>query len=559
MKIIEVIRNMSRKRLIRSNALHGVLVILILFNSFSTAFAKDWVYKVRAGDNLWDITIDHLIDSSYVNRVQKLNKIVDPENLKPGSEIRIPEKWIRHFPALLRVQNLQGAATVLEEGSHSSKQLQAGSIVMQGDTVTTGAKSTIVLAFLDGSEILLLENSKLKIDHLTSFEYTGMSDSRFNLKKGRMETQVIPNKSGIRKFQIKTPATVTSVRGTNYRISSELKNNESRTEVVDGKVDVKGSKGRGLPINAGFGTLAAKGQEPLPPVKLLPAPDISQLPETFIQVPIQFTMPNLKDGHGYRVQIAKTESFREILFNQLISSSIIRGPDLPDGEYFVRIRGIDLHQLEGLNAQRNFIVNARPEAPFLVKPKVGQDILISENAKFSWAKLQNIKQYHFQIAKDQHFSDVVIDKKNIDQTEVVVDEKMEVGKYFWRVAAVDQDDDGPFSPEQMFRRSESAPEMDASEITEDSLIIRSHRGLPGQRYHFQIAEDESFSELLVDEYTDEPKLKTPILESGTYYIRIGMIDSDGFVGSFSKPQNIRVPYDFSWMLTLLPLLILIAL
>lgn len=560
MKMIKFLRNTKVRRTLCIRAIVRGTLLLILFNSFSTAYAKEWVYKVKAGDNLWDITIDHLIDSSYVGRVQKLNKITDPEHLKPGSEIRIPEKWIRHFPALLRVQNLQGTAAVIEEGDKSAKPLQTGAVVMQGDTVSTAAKSSLVLVFLDGSEILLLEKSQLKIDHLTSFENTGMSDSRFNLKEGRMETKVAPNKSEIRKFQIKTPATITSVRGTNYRISAELKKNESRTEVVEGKVDVQGSKKGGeRSINAGFGTLTAKGHEPLPPVKLLPAPDISQLPDVFVQSPIKFAMPKLKQGQGYRIQIAKTALFQDILFNQLSNSSTIRGSDLPDGQYFIRIRGVDEQQIEGLNAETEFEINALPEPPFLVKPEVGEGVLIDDKVEFSWSKQEGVKQYHFQLAKDEKFSEIIFDKKDIDEPEVTVVEKMEVGKYFWRVAATDQKGDGPFSDRQMVRRITPAPDIETPEMTEDSLIIRSRKGLPGQRYHFQVAKDEVFNELLADEYKDEPVLEIPKLESGTYYIRICTIDADGFVGPFSKPQSLSVPYNFYWMLTFLPLLILIAL
>ncbi len=111
----------------------------------------------------------------------------------------------------------------------------------------------------------------------------------------------------------------------------------------------------------------------------------------------------------------------------------------------------------------------------------------------------------------------------------------------------------------MFRRIKPAPDIEAPDISDDSLVIRSQSGLPSQTYHFQIAEDESFSELLVDKHMKEPRLEIPRPSGGEYYIRIRTIDSDGFVGPFSKPQSISVPYDYYWLLTLLPLLVLIAL
>ncbi len=538
--------------------IHKLLLILTLISGIFSVHAKDWVYTVEEGDNLWDITSDYLIDSSFVTRVQTLNKIVNPMHLQQGMKIRIPEKWIRQFPSLLQVQNLRGTAQIIDENGDKPSPLKARAIVLQGDTVVTGEDSSLVLAFLAGTKILLQENSRLQIDYLSVFENTGLSDSQLSLEAGRMETQVVPNKSELRRFKVKTRATVTSVRGTDYRVSAEQGKDESRTEVVEGKVDVKGIK-LSSSITTGFGSVSVKGQEPKPPVKLLPAPDVSQISKTFNQVPIQFTMPTLEQGQGYRVQIAKTSKFQDLIFDKRIDSSAIRGPDLPDGDYHIRVRAIDIQQLEGLNSQLEFSINAQPESPFLSLPNVGQGFLIDENVEFSWAKQKSIKKYHFQIAKDHNFDNLLVDRQDVDQSELVIDDKMKVGKYFWRVAATDQEGDGPFSEGQMFRRIKPAPDIEAPDISDDSLVIRSRTGLPGQTYHFQIAEDESFSELLVDKQIKEPRLKIPRPSGGEYFIRIRTIDSDGFIGPFSKPQSLNVPYDYYWLLTLLPLLVLIAL
>ena len=185
------------------------LTLLMCLYCVSLVQAEEWIYKVRKGDNLWNLTVDYLIDISYVKRVQKLNNIADPWHLLPGTKIRIPSKWVRHYPALVRVQNLQGTAQILDDESESPRQLKVGEMVMLGDTVITNADSTLVLGFLDGSSILLQENSRLKIDHLMVLENTGMSDSQLRLLAGRLETQVSRQKGTVRRFQITTPVTVT--------------------------------------------------------------------------------------------------------------------------------------------------------------------------------------------------------------------------------------------------------------------------------------------------------------------------------------------------------------
>ena len=535
------------------------LILLMFFYGMSIAQSQEWVYKVRNGDNLWNLTVDYLIDISYVKRVQKLNSIADPWHILPGTKIRIPTEWVRHYPALVRVQNLQGTAQILEDETENPHPLKVGEMVMLGDTVITNADSTLVLGFLDGSRILLQENSRLKIDRLMLLENTGMSDSQLRLLAGRLETQVARDKGTARRFQIRTPVTVTSVRGTDYRISAEVDKSESRTEVVEGKVNVQGSHVSRL-LTAGFGTITTKDKDPIPPVKLLPPPDISQIPAPFVQVPIQLFMPVVGDIKGYRVQIAKTDLFQDVLFDKPFVSSIIRGPDLADGDYYIRIRAFDGQQLEGHNAETRITINARPESPFLVSPKSGEGILLEDDPEFSWSHREGISQYHLQVSNTQDFSELLVDSSNIDDNELTVTEELTLGKYFWRVAAIDREGDGPFSDAQLFRRIVPAPELEAPDITDDTLAIRSRSGLPGQTYHFQMSDDESFSELLVDKYTDEPGFEIPRPGGGEYFIRVRTLDPDGFVGPFASPQSIDVPYsDLFWFLVLLPLIALVAL
>jgi len=535
-----------------------ILIIVMFLYSFSLAQAEDWIYKVRERDNLWNLTVDHLIDISYVKKVQALNNISDPWHIVPGTILKIPSQWVRHFPALLRVQNLQGSAVILEDEARQTKPLKVGDLVMLGDIITTSSASTLIIGFLDGSQILLQEDSSLKVDHLMLLENTGMLDSQLQLLSGRLETQVSPDKGTARQFKIKTPVTVTSVRGTDYRISAEEEQNQSKTEVVEGKVIVTGEDKSRL-ILAGFGTITVKDQDPMPPVKLLLAPDISHIPSPFNEVPIQLFMPALKQGLGYRVQIANTAEFQDILFDKPFHSSIIRGPDLADGDYHIRVRAIDSQQLEGYNAQAQITINARPEAPFLVSPKLGEGILLEDDSEFSWSRQQGIDKYHMQIASVEDFSDILIDISDITENEKTITEKLGLGKYYWRIAATDQDGDGPFTDGQLFRRIVPAPDIEAPDITDDMLTIRSRRGLPGQSYHFQMSDDESFSDLLVDKRTNEPGFEIARPTGGTYYIRVRTIDPDGFVGPFAAPQSIDVPYDLYWLLALLPLLALLAL
>jgi hypothetical protein len=554
--IVKAIKSMHN----RLSAARAIFFVVCLFVSTGSpkVFSDDWVYSVKEGDNLWDLTVDYLKNISYVKKVQKLNNIQDPWKMSPGTEIRIPAKWLRSFPMLVRVENIRGQAELIDEQAGDSAKLVSGALVIVGDTIRTGKNSSIVLVFIDGTRLSLEENSELKVQYLGGYEYTGLTDSRLYLKQGRLETQVTPRKDTANHFIISTPVSVTSVRGTNYRVSSEPQDAASKTEVLEGGVLVSSSD-KSLLIPHGFGTIATADRQPVLPVKLLDPPSIHDVTRLFKRVPVQLKLPEIPKDQGYRVQIAKTPQFDDMLFNKPFSSAMVRTVDLPDGKYQMRVRGIDEQGLEGKNSEFQFELNARPEPPFLGEPKAGAGVL-EETPTFKWSQNKAAKGYHLQIAKTEDFSEILVDVNSGTDASITLEKPLEIGKYYWRMATQDADGDGPFSDPQLLRRILPAPTIEAPEMTDDALVLRFRKGLPGQKYQVQMAEDEAFTQLVIDEQLDEPTLELPLPESGEYFIRIRTIDSDGFIGPFSAPQIIEVPgFDWYLFLALLPLFALFAL
>jgi hypothetical protein len=75
-----------------------------------------------------------------------------------------------------------------------------------------------------------------------------------------------------------------------------------------------------------------------------------------------------------------------------------------------------------------------------------------------------------------------------------------------------------------------------------------------------MAKDEAFTQIVIDEQLEEPKLELPLPESGEYFVRIRTIDPEGVLGPYSAPQVIEVPgFDWYLFLALLPLFALFAL
>ena len=531
-----------------------LLVCVIFTGQVRNVSAENWIYTVQPGDNLWTLTEKYLIDMSYWQPLRRLNNVVDPLHIPPGTKLQIPVRWLNKLPIIARVNTIHGQAELIEAGNGKAMPLSPGAFVFMGDTLETKAEATLIVEFVDGSTLLLQPESRLELNYLSIFGNTGMVDTRIHLNQGRLETQVEKKQGPASRFEISTPAGITSVRGTDYRVGVEPTSELSQTEVLEGGVNVM-SAGKKKLIPKGYGTIASRHEPPKPPIPLLDAVDTQSFPAVFDRVPVQFVLPENQAIKGYRLQIANTESFDNVLFDKQYTSHQLRGPDLPDGDYYGHLRGIDEQGLEGKNALYSFTINARPEAPILQEPKPDEG-LIEETPPFVWARQEGIEKYHFQLARDKDFSDLVIDLPELVDAHVDQGYKLELKQYYWRVACIsDSEGQGPFSDRQTFKRLSPPPQAEAPAINDTTLVLRWPADLPGVTYHFQMAEDESFAKPMIDKNLSVPTLEIDRPDGGEYFIRVSTTYPDGFVGPFGKPQIIDVPYSglYWWLLTLLPL------
>ncbi|MCW8883656.1 MAG: FecR domain-containing protein, partial [Motiliproteus sp.] len=323
------------------------LVVAILFAPTQT-WAQEWVYVVSEGDNLWDLSEKHLDRVTRFEQVRRMNHIKYPKRLQPGTRIRIPMKWIRSNPVPAKIVSIQGSAQITPVGERTAQPLAVGNMASLGDEIRTDANTTVAIQFADGSILTLHNSSQVRFDHLSAHGSTGMVDSRLRLLKGRMDTKVTPAKGPGSRFEIHTPSAISAVRGTVYRAAVKENGKTSNIEVLHGKVAVTGAKQQRL-ISAGFGTQVSTGKQPLRPRQLLPKPELGDIPERIREINWRVTWKPLKDAVAYRVEIANDRSFDTVVWQQRSEHNRSAIPDLPDGTYFVRGRGIDSLGLEGLN------------------------------------------------------------------------------------------------------------------------------------------------------------------------------------------------------------------
>ena len=369
-----------------------------------------WEYIVQPGDNLWSLSEEYLTDMRYWRELQQLNQVREPRRLPPGMHLKMPVEWLRIDPSGSKVLEFRGDPQVRIVPSGTLVPLRFGMDLTSGDTIITGPEDSVTLEFRDGSRLLLQSDSELELETLERYGSRGNQAARLRLRKGNADTKVERQKPGGGRFEIFTPAAISAVRGTSFRVGVEDGGRLARTESLEGVVEVSGS-GRKARVPAGFGTLAELGKGPQKPVALLPPPDLSALPSEVRRIPAAFEVPPLTGAKSYRWQVSDREDFARLLQDHTTSTPTGAFSGLSDGPYFLRVRGIAENGIQGRDAVHAWRLDAHPEPPVLIEPRQDGSVY-GDSPSFQWAAPQSARSFLFQLARDEEFLSPVAELPN---------------------------------------------------------------------------------------------------------------------------------------------------
>lgn len=358
-----------------------------------------------------------------------------------------------------------------------------------------------------------------------------------DLRQGRTEDEVTHNDGTQIRYRIRTPAGITSVRGTQLRVSV-ADAAAARTEVLDGQVAVANA-GSEVPVDAGFGVLVRAGEPPQSPVALLPAPVLAHLPTKVTQTPFALSFDPLPGATSYRLQIASGEG---IVRDAVASTPRFEIDALPDGPYVIGVRAIDAQGLEGRNATHSVEWAARPAAPAALEPAEAT-VLIDSQPVFGWDTVAGGSdvRYRVQISRDRDFSTTLVDAPDLAQTTFSTPAPLASGTWFWRVAASRGDlGAGPFSAPQRLRIVDAAPSLLAPALSPAQIQVTWQDRAQDRRYRVQLARDEAFTAILQDREAAASPLALPRPAPGRYWLRVLATEADGYRVPAGQPLAIDV-------------------
>lgn len=171
--------------------------------------------------------------------------------------------------------------------SQKTERAKVNSEICAGDSVTAGKEARAKIVMVDGNELNLSPDTKLKIE---GYEYQPEQEKKkvlLNVLFGKVRANVKQKyddqskDSAANSFQVKTKSAVAGVRGTDFLTSYTPSTGKSEVVTFSGKVDVGqlGASGKilnAVSVNAGQRTFTAPNQPPVPAIAI-PASELKQL------------------------------------------------------------------------------------------------------------------------------------------------------------------------------------------------------------------------------------------------------------------------------------------
>lgn len=137
---------------------------------------------------------------------------------------------------------VSGTVNVKKSGAEKAASASAQTALDAGDVVTTAAGGRAVIAFLDGSKMQIKENS--------TFAVAGHSAKKVSVKIDVGTLQFwIAKQARRRRYEMRTPTAVASVRGTEGDITVML-NGESSFNLYEGGLNITDNRGNDVRLDA---------------------------------------------------------------------------------------------------------------------------------------------------------------------------------------------------------------------------------------------------------------------------------------------------------------------
>lgn len=402
------------------------------------------VYVVRRGDTLYDLAANYMLRTGDYAVVQRRNRIANPRRLPVGAKLEIPVALLRTTPTDARVASYRGEASAVVQGRTIA--ITRGMLLPEGSVITTGPNASVRLALNDGSQVALPSQSRIRIDVLRHTPLTDSVERTFSLEAGRSEATVKPMTKPRDGFTIRTPLSVTAVRGTTFRVIYDAQAERAWTEVVDGTVNVASAVDSSASVTPeAFGVKASR-QGVTTPAPLLPPTSVTAPGRVQDEADVEFNLTPVPGAAKYRARLGADAGLLDVLDEVTVDRPYASFKNVGNGAMFVQVTALDADGLEGMPNTYGF-------SRFRQGLKLSAPSATGRHWLFQWEpEGEGLHVYRFQISNTSEGVPLV-DQAGLSEGRMTVTDLPD-GTYYWRVQSVVIREGQRFekwSPVQQFR------------------------------------------------------------------------------------------------------------
>ena len=262
---------------LRMNRILLACLLILSAQSMSAAGAEeDYRYKVMPGDTLIGLSGRLLNTPDDWPKIARINRLSNANYIVPGSTLRIPFDLLKANPVTATVTHVEGDVKVAPASAGTAAVVALGATLAEGAQVITGKNGYLTLKLHDGSIVKVQSGSQLLVERSRTYAGAGLFESAMKLMVGRVESLVQKfaadktptHQSTETRHGVKTPLANLAVRGTEFRVTMDTQNNNTRGEVLSGVVAVSSdaAAAKEKRLNAGFGSVVDSTKSCLTPL-----------------------------------------------------------------------------------------------------------------------------------------------------------------------------------------------------------------------------------------------------------------------------------------------------
>lgn len=320
---------------------HGILLAFSLLTLIATVFevkaqpsgarGDDFIYRVMKNDTLIDLSSRFTGTPDNWAALQTLNAVSDTYALPIGKELRIPFALIPEVAASGEMIHVTGEAFINTSPARPSDALN------EGDVLQTRHQGFATFRLPDNTVSALPPDTTLQLERLRTFLGTGLVDIILRLDRGDLESSVAPDGQGAGRYEVRTPVSITGVRGTRLRVRTD--GNSSLTEVLSGSAQLGTGQADGPRLGTRRGTAVTRDGTILPSRPLLSAPVLAPDPDEPYSRSIMFEP--VPGATAYLVRVAADESGTKPVWSDTITAPPLHYRTPGSGQWYVLVRAID--------------------------------------------------------------------------------------------------------------------------------------------------------------------------------------------------------------------------